>query len=544
MVNLNEVLSRSGISELISFLGVDTYKLLTNMEGESWSPLDLADLVIDVVGIENIFTNKKFRNVLIGSLKKTELKELAKTLDFDENTLDLYNKVKEISFSKFSQNMERLLFYFGKVPFEKNTTNFDKSTLDEIDSKYPLFKHQRQAYRDAQKILREENSNRVLIHMPTGSGKTRTTMNIVCEYLRSKNDEKDIVLWIADKEELCSQAGNEFTEAWKILGNGPINLHKFYEPFNKNSKISEIDSGFVVTSIQLLFKRKNTDIEQFLKFSERVKLVIFDEAHLITAPEYKSVLEFIAPNTNTDIIGLTATPGRSFLKDVGQDVELADFFNRKKVSLNIEGYNNPINYLQDQGFIAKIINEPITYYADANISLTKQEKEDILAGKEINFDIIKSISNDSKRMSKIITRTLEEASDPNNKILLFAPSVNQAHALTALLKRNKLKVEVVTSETNRDDRRKFIEEFKNSEDVQILVNYGVLTTGFDAPKANVAIIARPTDSIILYHQMIGRVARGKKQGGNEFCKIITVVDQRYGFRDLVESFNFWEDLWD
>ena len=53
--------------------------------------------------------------------------------------------------------------------------------------------------------------------MPTGSGKTRTTMNIVCEYLRSKNDEKDIVLWIADKEELCSQAGNEFTEAWKIL---------------------------------------------------------------------------------------------------------------------------------------------------------------------------------------------------------------------------------------------------------------------------------------------------------------------------------------
>ena len=44
--------------------------------------------------------------------------------------------------------------------------------------------------------------------------------------------------------------------------------------------------------------------------------------------------------------------------------------------------------------------------------------------------------------------------------------------------------------------------------------------------------------------MIGRVARGKKQRGNEFCKIITVVDQRYGFRDLVESFNFWEDLWD
>ena len=502
MVNLNEVLSRSGISELISFLGVDTYKLLTSMEGESWTPLDLADLVIDVVGIESIFTNTQFRDVLIGSLRKTEIKELGKNLGFDENTLDIYNKVKSLNFSKFSKNMESLLFYFGKLPFEKKITNFDKSTQEEIESKYPLFKHQRQAYRDAQKILREENSNRVLIHMPTGSGKTRTTMNIVCEYLRSKNDEKDIVLWIADKEELCSQAGNEFSEAWKILGNGPINLHKFYEPFNKNKKISEVDSGFVVTSIQLLFKRKNTDIEQFLKFSERVKLVIFDEAHLITAPEYKSVLEFIAPNTKTDIIGLTATPGRSFLKDVGQDVELADFFNRKKVSLNIEGYASPINYLQDQGFIAKIINEPITYYADANLTLTQQEKEDILAGKEIHENIIDKISNDSTRMSKIITRTLEEANNKENKILLFAPTVPQAHAITALLKRNNLKAEVVTSKTNPDDRRKFIEEFKNTDNVQILVNYGVLTTGFDAPKANVAIIARPTDSIILYHQMV------------------------------------------
>jgi len=544
MISLNNVLSRTGISELISFLGVDTYKLLTNMEGESWSPLDLADLVIDVVGIERIFNNKNFRDILIGSLKKNEIRELASNLDIDSSSLDLYHKIKELKFSKFSRNMETLLFFFGKVPFEKKINNIDKDTLEEIDSNYPLFKHQRQAYRDTQKILREENSNRVLIHMPTGSGKTRTTMNIICEYLRTKNDDKDIVLWIADKEELCSQATNEFTEAWKILGNGPINLHKYHEPFNKNNKISDIESGFVVTSIQLLYRRKNDDIDQFLKFSQRVKLVIFDEAHLITAKEYKSVLEFIAPNNNTDIIGLTATPGRSFLKNIDEDVKLAGFFNQKKVSLKIEKYNNPINYLQDQGFLAKIINEPIEYYSDSGISLTKQEKDDILAGKEIDLDIIKKISNDSKRMSKIIIRTIEEANNPKNKILLFAPSVEQAHALTALLKRNKLKAEVVTSNTNRDDRRKFINDFKNSDEVQILVNYGVLTTGFDAPKANIAIIARPTDSIILYHQMIGRVARGPKQGGNEYCKIITVVDQRYGFRDLVESFNFWEDLWE
>ena len=77
-----------------------------------------------------------------------------------------------------------------------------------------------------------------------------------------------------------------------------------------------------------------------------------------------------------------------------------------------------------------------------------------------------------------------------------------------------------------------------------LVNFGVLTTGFDAPKSNVAIIGRPTQSVTLYSQMIGRVMRGKKAGGNNECKIITVKDPIYGFRDMSESFKYWEELWD
>jgi len=76
-----------------------------------------------------------------------------------------------------------------------------------------------------------------------------------------------------------------------------------------------------------------------------------------------------------------------------------------------------------------------------------------------------------------------------------------------------------------------------------LVNYGVLTTGFDAPKANVAIIGRPTQSVTLYSQMVGRVMRGKEAGGKSQCKVITVKDPVYGFRDMSESFFYWEELW-
>jgi superfamily II DNA or RNA helicase len=51
--------------------------------------------------------------------------------------------------------------------------------------------------------------------MPTGSGKTRTAMNVVANYLR--NREKGVVVWLAHSEELCEQAADEFAKAWGAL---------------------------------------------------------------------------------------------------------------------------------------------------------------------------------------------------------------------------------------------------------------------------------------------------------------------------------------
>ena len=56
----------------------------------------------------------------------------------------------------------------------------------------------------------------------------------------------------------------------------------------------------------------------------------------------------------------------------------------------------------------------------------------------------------------------------------------------------------------------------------IVVNYGVLTTGFDAPAISAAVIARPTRSLVLYSQMIGRATRGTRAGGNAEAEIVTV----------------------
>ena len=77
-----------------------------------------------------------------------------------------------------------------------------------------------------------------------------------------------------------------------------------------------------------------------------------------------------------------------------------------------------------------------------------------------------------------------------------------------------------------------------------LLNFGVLTAGFDAPVTSCVIVARPTTSVVLYSQMVGRAMRGRRAGGNRDCEIYTVVDNNLpGFRSVADAFSNWEELW-
>ena len=137
-----------------------------------------------------------------------------------------------------------------------------------------------------------------------------------------------------------------------------------------------------------------------------------------------------------------------------------------------------------------------------------------------------------------------EASVPGSHILVFACSVEHANMLASILHLRGYAAASISAETPAEQRRQLIQRFRKGEDLQILVNYGVLTTGFDSPNANVAVVARPTQSVVLYSQMVGRVMRGPRAGGNERCRILTVVDQIPGFRSASEGFGHWEDIWD
>jgi hypothetical protein len=72
-------------------------------------------------------------------------------------------------------------------------------------------------------------------------------------------------------------------------------------------------------------------------------------------------------------------------------------------------------------------------------------------------------------------------------------------------------------------RRYFLDRFQGGQ-IRVLCNHSVLTTGFDAPRTDMVLIARQVFSPVRYMQMVGRGLRGEKNGGTASCRIVTVVD--------------------
>ena len=93
-----------------------------------------------------------------------------------------------------------------------------------------------------------------------------------------------------------------------------------------------------------------------------------------------------------------------------------------------------------------------------------------------------------------------------------------------------------------ESRRAKVRQYKEGG-LQVLVNFNVLTAGFDAPKTNVTVIAKPMNSLVQYLQMAGRAMRGFKSGGNKECNIYTVMDDIPEFQSINLAFEYWNDMW-
>lgn len=539
MQKLIDTLSRIGTAELSSLLGRETISILEKMGGKQVANYKLADLVLRQFGPDGLLLEKESRNTLVETLSEDDVSRLCRNLDLSPST-DPWASVLKCQFAMGSLQTRTLFAFFGCDEPDLPDEAAQKASTIEISPQYPLFNHQIIACRKAASILERSAKPRVLLHMPTGAGKTRTAMNLIAHFARHHMSSEELIVWLAHSEELCEQAAEEFEKSWNALGIRKMQLHRCFGAHK--SDLSAIESGCVVGGLQMMFSKSQIDQSDFLRMAMRTRLVVMDEAHQAIAPTYQHILDMLAADPQTALLGLSATPGRSTL-DAMEDLKLAQFFERQKVTLEIKGFDSPVDFLQAEGYLAAVDYERLNYSPSEDFQLSQSESLSLQQGLDVPSSLLQKLGADEQRNLLVLNRILEESDDPSRKIIVFACSVEHAHLIANILTVKGVAAAAVTSRTRSIRRRKVIRQFRDTDEIQVLTNYGVLSTGFDAPRTNTAVIARPTDSVVLFSQMVGRAARGTRAGGNEECKVITIVDELPGFRSIAESFEYWNDIW-
>ncbi len=521
-----EDLLRRASSSLGKFLTKEALEVLKT-DAEALRPENLISLILDSISPYSMLKDQDMRNILIKAMTQKDAEEFAKFIGISEWN-DIYYKLTHTKFT--DKTLKIALEFFGEK-FEDDI-QMTKPDFENIAPSRPLFDYQVSTIYKIQKFL-SVKPHKVLLHMPTGAGKTISTMRVILNHLLE--NPHNLVIWLAHNEELCEQAFVEFQNSWKFGGDRPIDTYRFFgksqvDPLN-------ITDGFMVAGLQKMLASARKNNEFLARVSQKTTLVVIDEAHQAIAEKFSIVIEELADN-ETKLLGLSATPGRKTEIEDEENRKLARFFNSQKVMLDT-GDENPIHYLTRNNYLAEPKFNQIIYTGEV---LTPQDLSDIKKHADIPYRILEKLSIQTKRNLVIMSEIMRLA-NIHKKIIVFATSVSHAQTISQILAAKKYKAHYLTYNTPSNTRKKILHNYKNTDTPMILCNYGILTTGFDAPRTSAIVIARPTKSRVLYAQMVGRGIRGERAGGNKRCEISTVKDEIDEFINVAEIFIQWESAW-
>lgn len=531
-MKFEELLSRADTT-LSTLMPHGAMSIVTAIDPTLAYPRNLVKVLLRLRPASVLLENAETRKQLLLMLSFKEATDLASKFSPQIGT-DVFEFLQNYNFRKASDR--KTLFDFFELVIPTEDPRETLPAISHVAPQFGLFLHQAKALRRVETHLRIE-PHRTLLHMPTGSGKTRTAMNVVANYLRER--AKGVVVWLAHSEELCEQAADEFQKAWHFLGIREVPLIRFWGSYDAD--LRTVDDGIVIAGLKKTYSKLRTDDHQLRALSARDPLVIMDEAHQAIAPTYRLIIEqLLRPMSNARLLGLSATPGRTW-NDPLADRELSEFFASRKITLQVDGFDNPVEYLISNGYLAQPKFTQIE--AVTNFSLTAEEQLNIQETFEIPASALERLASNDKR-NLLIVHHAEQLLKRHSRVILFAASVQQSDLLAAVLSARGLWAASITSKSP-NGRADSITAFKDNENQpKILCNFGVLTTGFDAPRTSAALIARPTLSLVLYSQMVGRAMRGTAAGGNATCEILTVVDTSLtGFDSVIDAFSNWEDVW-
>ena len=330
-----------------------------------------------------------------------------------------------------------------------------------------------------------------LMSLPTGGGKTRTAIAAALDSLRNSSDSR--WLWVAPTVELLNQAAETFQSMW---------MRDFGAPDCRIVIQGEPDPD----AFMWFNTPQSVNTATFPKASFDV--VIFDEAHQLAAPTFRSAVAR-ASSEHSSLIGLSATPGRSSDRETAF---LVDYFEGNLIRSEVLG-PNPVQALIDRGVLANltfrnIVQDGINLPSDARLQ---------------------AIGRLSRRLAA-----------NGRKVLSFTSSVADAIALSLHLEHLGVSASYVDSKLAGEERKFRLDRFESGE-IQILFNQRLLATGYDCPAVSDVVLGSRIGSPVLFEQMVGRAARGPLTGGSSVARIWE-FDDHLSIHGLPQSYYRFRDF--
>lgn len=411
-----------------------------------------------------------------------------------------------------------------------------KDTFVEVEPRYSLRHYQREAVVAAWGALQE--NRRVLLHAPTGSGKTRMAMSIISMHLRQHGPT--MVLWLAPTSELIAQAANAFQDAWKHHGDTVAAVIQWWGKGERFSHSMTLERNTVlIAGLQMAVQSATRVDDSILMLRNRATLIVFDEAHQSVAPTYRALVEDIllsAPDSDCCLLGLSATPGRV---EPLETEALAEMYGDRKIE--VAPGHNPVKFLVSEG-----------YLADANVQVRRHlgspPPADI-GDDEYPESALQELGAIEARNEEIVALVRELIDSGHRRVMAFTPSVSSAQWCADAMRATVPYSHAIVGQMRQASRDHILATFRipipQHSLPQVIFNCRILTAGVDLPLTSAVVIGKPTKSHVLLQQMIGRALRGPKSGGTAAADIWILADESYeDFGSIAEMFAHWDDLWD
>lgn len=315
-----------------------------------------------------------------------------------------------------------------------------------------------------------------VIVLPTGAGKSL----VIAELARVARGR---VLVLAHVKELVAQN------------------HAKYQAYGLQADIFAAGLQRKESQAKVVFGSVQSVARNLAQFDDRFSLLIVDECHRISDADdsqYQQIINQLRQrNPQLRLLGLTATPYRLGKGWIYQFHYHGMVRGSEQALFRDCIYELPLRYMIKHGFLVppERLDMPVVQY---DFSRLQAQENGLFSEADLNREL-----KQQQRITPHIIQQIVEFARDRQGVMIFAATVEHAREILGLLPGSKALISAGTPAAERDA---LITAFKARE-LHYMVNVAVLTTGFDAPHVDLIAILRPTESVSLYQQIVGRGLR-------------------------------------